>query len=219
MKKFNGIILSSENTNLIKLINKKINENIILINENIYNLEKITKNNKKIILYPKLNKENYEKEESIFFEIIKKRINNIEKIIIDTKEPKYARIFSNTDNSEFKNLLKKDIENIITLLKSFLTYTNKIKIIILIHKEKNTNANFLTFKQCINKFLLELMHSINKNNKNTYINCISTENINLEYKKNIYPFRKSMHLKKISDLTNTCIFILKKNIKNKIIIA
>lgn len=220
MKKINSIILASENNNLIKLISKKINENIILINENIYNLERITKNNKKIILYPiKFEKENYEKEKSIFFEIIKKRINNIEKIIIDTKEPKYARIFSNISNDEFTNLLKKDIENITTLLKSFLTYTNKIKIIILIHKEKNTNANFLIFKQCINKFLLELMHSINASNKNTYINCISTENINLEYKKNIYPFKKNIHLKKISDLTNTCICILKKNIKNKIIIA
>ncbi|HIH2762956.1 MAG TPA: hypothetical protein ACYCDA_01335 [Candidatus Azoamicus sp.] len=220
MKKINSIILLSENEKLINLISKKTNESIILLNENIHDLEKTIKNNKKIIVYPiKIENENYEKEKLIFFETIKKNINKIEKIIIDTKEPTSAKVFSNINNEEFSHVLKKDIENILKLLKSYLQYEDKIKILILIHKEKNTKNNFLTLKYCINKFMLELMHNINKNYTNIKINCISTENVNLKYKKNIYPFKKNIHLKKISDLTNACIFILKKNIKNKILIV
>lgn len=220
MKKINNIILLSTNEKLINSLSKKAYENIILINENIHYLEKIAKNNKKIILYPiAIKNDNYEKEKSIFFEIIKKNINKIEKIIIDTKEPEYARLFSNINNEEFLYLLNKDIENVLKLFKSFLKYEDKIKILILIHKEKNAKNNFLIIKNCINKFLLEFMNNINKNYTNIKINCISTENVNLEYKKNIYPFKKNIHFKKVSDLTNACMFILKKNIKNKILIV
>lgn len=218
MKKINTIIVSSENKKIITNLSKNIKEKIVLLNKNIFNLEKIIKNNNKIIIYPvNLEEKNYEKEKSIFLEITTKRLNEIKKIIIDTKEPKYAKIFQNINNEEFINTLKNDIENVVNLLKIFFNQKNNVKIIILIHKEKTEKNDFFTIKSCINKFLIELMNNINKNNIN--VNCVSTENIKLNYKKNIYPFKKNTNLKKISDLTKALKFIFEKNIKNKIIIA
>lgn len=218
MKKFNSIIVSSENEKIITSLSKNIKEKIILLNKNIFNLEKITRNNNKIIIYPiAFEEKHYEKEKSIFLEIAAKYLNEIKKIIIDTKEPKYARTFQNINNKEFIAVLKNDIENVVNLLKTFFNQKNNVKIIILIHKEKHEKNDFLAIKSCINKFLIELMNNINKNNIS--VNCISTENIRLDYKKNIYPFKKNTNLKKISDLTKMLKFIFEKNIKNKIIIA
>lgn len=220
MKKNNSIIVSSENEQIIKELNKNIKEKIILLDKNILNLEKNIKKYKKILIYPtKFDIKNHEKEKLIFIEITKKYLNDINTIIIDTQEPQYARLFQNIKCEELINIFKNDIEKNINLLQNFLNYKNNTNIIILIHKEKNTKNNFLIIKSCINKFIIELMNNINKNNKNININCISTENIKLDYKKNIYPFKKNKSLKKISYLTKTLNFIMSKNIKNKIIIA
>jgi hypothetical protein len=217
MKKINCIIVSSENEKIITELSKNIKEKIILLNKNIFNLEKI-KNNNKIIIYPiNFEEKNYEKEKSIFLEITTKHLKEINKIIIDTKEPKYAKTFQNINNEDFINALKNDLEQVVNLLKMFFNQKSKVKVIILIHKEKTEKNDFLTIKSCINKFLIELMNNVNKNNIN--INCVSTENIKLNYKKNIYPFKKNTNLKKISYLTKVLKFIFEKNIKNKIIIA
>jgi len=217
MKKINCVIVSSENEKIITDLSKNIREKIILLNKNIFNLEKI-KNNNKIIIYPiNFEEKNYEKEKSIFLEITTKHLKEIKKIIIDTKEPKYAKTFQNINNEDFITTLKNDIEHVVNLLKMFFNQKSRVKVIILIHKEKTNKIDFLTIKSCVNKFLIELMNNINKNNLN--INCVSTENIKLNYKKNIYPFKKNTNLKKISDLTKAIKFIFEKNVKNKIIIA
>ena len=62
------------------------------------------------------------------------------------------------------------------------------------------------------------MKTINEDNKNIIVNCISSENLILEYKNNIYPFKNKNKLKKLKLLGKACFFIFKKNIKNKIII-
>lgn len=218
MKKNNKIILLSDNEKLINSINQENKEKIILINKNIHTLEKVKRNNK-IIIYPiNLKENNNYSEKIIISNIIKKYSYNISAIIIDTKEPKNAQPFKNIDIKNLNDLLYTDINNTINLLNFNSNLDSKIKLIILINKEIKKINNFFTIKNCINKFLIEFMKNEN-NNKNIYINCISTENINLDYKNYIYPFKNKTKLKDIIILAKTCKFIIEKNIKNKIIIA
>lgn len=217
MKKFNELMLLTENEKLINLL--KIKEKIILINSKIEKLEKINKNNKNVKIYPiTFEKEIYERENIIFEKIIKKSINKIKCLIIDTDEPKYATPFQNFKLYDFIEILKNDIENTINLLKNAINLDNELSVIIIIHRGKYTKSIFFTIKECINKFIIELMNNLNENNKKIKINCISTENINLDYKKKLYPFKKKHNYKQIKCLIDAYEFISVKNIKNKIII-
>lgn len=217
MKKNNKIIILSENEKLITSISKAHKEEIILISTNIYALEKIVSDNK-IIIYPiKLKECNYYDEKIILSNIIKKYLNVISTIIIDTKTPENAQTFKNMSIKKLEDSINSEITYTTQLLNFFSNLEKKIKLIILINKEKKSSNNFFTIKNCINKFLIELMKNENSNNIN--INCISTENINLDYKNYIYPFKNKKKLKDISILANACNFVIKKNVKNKIIIV
>ncbi len=218
MKKNNKIIILSKNENLINSIIKENKIKPILINEHIYNLEESKKKNN-IPIYPiKLTKSFNNNEKMLFSYIIKKYLNIRSRIIIDTEEPKNAQPFENTNITNITELVNNDINYILSLLKILNNSENEIRLIFLIHKEKKTQNNFFTVKNCINKFIIEFMKNEN-NNKNIYINCISTENINLNYKNQIYPFKNKIKLKDISMLTKACDFIIKRNIKNKLIIV
>lgn len=217
MKKNNKIILLSENEKLITSISKAYKDEIILINTNIYVLEKVRHNNN-ITIYPIQLKEYYHYDEKIILSnIIKKYLNVISTIIIDTKTPENAQTFKNTNTKTLIESVNNEITYTTQLLNFFSNLEKKIKLIILINKEKKISNNFFTIKNCINKFLIELMK--NENNNNVNINCISTENINLDYKNYIYPFKNKKKLKNISTLAQACKFTIEKNIKNKIIIA
>jgi len=218
MKKNNKIIILSKNESLINSITKENKIKPILINENIYNLEK-SKKKYNITIYPINLTESFNNNEKILIPyIIKRYFNVISNIIIDTAEPKNAKQFENTNIRNITELVNKDINYILSLLKILNNSENEIRLIFLIHKEKKTQNNFFTVKNCINKFIIEFMKNEN-NNKNIYINCISTENINLHYKNQIYPFKNKIKLKDISMLTKACTSIIKRNIKNKLIIA
>jgi hypothetical protein len=219
MKKLNTIILSSKNEKLITSLNKKLNKKLILINSEIKKLEKIKKNNQNIKIYPiNFKEDNYEKEKTLFQKLIITFSKKINLLIIETNEPKYAQPFENINLNEFTKALNNDIKNTIKLLQNIIKIEKEIKIIIILHREKKYKKCFFIPQNCINTFIIELMKNINENNKNITVNCISTENLNLEYKQNIYPFKKKNNLKEIDVIVNACILINKINIQNKIII-
>lgn len=89
----------------------------------------------------------------------------------------------------------------------------------LINKKNTDKNNFLYQDTCVNNLLINLMRELNKEflNKKVFFNCMSLENINLLYRKNIYPYR--LYSLKTAKFYNIYKYMLKKKIRNKIIVV
>ncbi len=182
--------------------------NIIIITNNIYHLEYNAN-----IIYPiKINN----KSINILTELIKFKFNKINNIIINTTYPQSAHLFEQTNCTKLITHLIKNIIHTIYLIKTLiilLIQSNNPTINIILH-EFNENK-FLIESQCINNILINVMKTIiseYENITNLKINCFATNNINLLYKKTIYPYK---NFKKNINIYN---YLLKtKTITNKII--
>lgn len=219
MKKFikkKSIILLSDNKELITTFKKNTNIDLIIINQEIHNLEKI----KKYKIYPLNILDINNNENIILSNILNKNINTIESIIIDTTPPKYAKLFENTSLNDFTNIFNKNLYSLLKIIKlfQFNHIEKKINIIILIHREKNKNKLFFFTNVCMNKLLTEIMINISNSQDKIKINCISTENLNMEYKNVIFPYKKKCKLKKTIKIIKACNLIIKKKLEKKIII-
>ena len=217
MKK-NLIILENSKIFTEKLckIFKKENMQIITLNESIYNLE----NSKSSIIYP-IDKKNTNFK--LLTSIIKNKIKTLDSIIINTDIPLYTKPLEQINDYHWEQQIYKNINTPFYLIKNMLSLLKKTKnpnINIIIHKNPANIKAYWSITECINNGLIALMETINeeyKNINNLRINCISTENINSLYKKNIYPYKVNQNDKNLQHLVNTLIYLIKSNIKNKII--
>ncbi len=189
---------------------------IFFLNPNIYELEK----NKNTSIYPISS--NLE-ELNILQHILKKKIKNIEGIIINTSEPYYAQPFEQIDSKLWINTLTTNIYLNINIIKNNILLLKKSKnpfITIILHQHTKKIKAFFGLNNCINNALIALMKTLTKEYKNISnikINCITTENIKISYKKEIYPYKINKNFKNINNLIKTNMFLMKKKIKNKII--
>ncbi|HIH2763611.1 MAG TPA: hypothetical protein ACYCDB_01550 [Candidatus Azoamicus sp.] len=108
-------------------------------------------------------------------------------------------------------LIKKMIPNLKSSFNIFITF--------LINQTVSDKNNFLYQQSFVNTLLFNFMTELNKefSAQGFYFNCISLENINLVYRKNIYPYRHfKIKNEKLHDVYN---FLLKKKLRNKIIVC
>lgn len=221
--KTKNIIIKGINiNNIINTYNKtKITyDNIIIFDKDIYFLEKYQKNSN-IHIFPIDIKQN---EINTIQWLIQKKIKNIDGIIIYTYEPEKITLLNQINNKKINTFLQKNINIIFLMIKSFiniLEYSNNPFITIYLHKNAKNIQTFLSISECINSMITTLTKTLYqeyKNIKDIKINLLSTENINLIYKKKNYTYKKNKNLKNNHNILDTQTYILKKKIKNKFLI-
>lgn len=220
LKKYECIIFIGKNSKILQTLCKNKKIKLMLIDKDIHNLEKEIKQNKNLIAYPLNTQKLKENSQIILKNITKKNFKTIKSIIIYTQEPHYAKPLENLESKEWIESFNENIHLTINIIKQIINFFSNINtsIIFILHREKIQKNKFFCLNQSINQILIKIMTTLNENNSNIKINCISTENITLNYKKHIYPYKNKKSLKEIIKLTNACSFITKKNIRNKIII-
>lgn len=213
MKKNIKIILQSDNIEIIDIFVKKNKKNTLIISENINYSEKFLYNN--IILFPKINNYDYDH----MFKLLNITNNKIiESLIIDTTYPINAELFFNININEFIKKINDNIFFSTKLINNIIKLKENVKIFFVLHREKKNDNPFLLTNKLINNFLLTLSKNILSLNKNINITFLSTENLKLNYKKEIYPFRKQQHFKKNEKIIDDYNFFIKKELNKHILI-
>lgn len=192
-------------------------ENVLCLDDNIIMLENLKKNFN-FFVYPIC-------ENTFDFFIFKKFL---EKNLVKLDEV----IFNVDYFFESKPLFNIDINKIDFFSNFKILFIFFYNIFPLLLKSKKTFFTFLINKSCsdknsflfqsafINNLLITFMKEMNRecvfDNLEIKFNCISLENINLSYKKNIYPYR--MHKIKDKSLYQVYTYMVNSNLKNKILI-
>lgn len=199
--------------NFLKFVDKKI----FCLSDNIVHLEKLKKNFF-INIYPLSCSEN---DVLAFKAVIESKAYFINEIIfnlsyfLDSKPIKHIKF------NEFSLFFDFNFKFFFILLKILLPTSNSKDVFVtfLINKRNIDKNNFLYQQECINTLLISFMKELNKEffSQNVYVNCISLENINLSYRKNIYPYRRYSSVDE--NFYNVYKFSIKKKIRNKIIVA
>lgn len=218
-----NIILHGINIDQIKSLQNKEssnNDQIIILEKNVYILEKTNKcSNAHVFPFDPT------KNDIITIKyLLEKKLKKIDGLIIYTSEPIEITLTDQINNKNLNNNIQTNINTIFLIIKSFIPLLKKSTkpfITIYLHKNIKNIKAFLSMPECINSTLTTLSKILNqeyKNIKNIRINLLSTENINLTYKKRIYPYKKSNTIASENNLIKTHSYLLNKNIKNKILI-
>lgn len=191
---------------IIKIFSKS--SKLFLLKNNIYDLNKFKHLNN---LY--MFEDNF-KSFDIFSSLLKKQ--SIE-IIINTNYPYVAKKIEQLNFNELKKNLNINLIPIFYFIKNLILMKKKIFITIFLHEFKK--KYFLLENQIYNQIYVSFINSFSSEirllKKDIYINFIITNNLNLDYKKSIYPY-KNIAYKDLDALENLYFYILKKKFKNKI---
>lgn len=197
---------NNSDSSIIQLFSKK--KKIFLIKNNIYDLNKYKNLNNLYMI------ENNFVSFDIFNNLLKGKKNN--EIIINTKYPCSAKIIDQLDFNELKYDINKNLVPTFYFIKKLLLNKKKIFITILLHEFKK--KYFLLENQIYNQSYISFINSFSNEIqliKNLYVNFIVTNNLELDYKKSIYPYKKCVY-KDLSVLENLYFHIIKKRFRNKI---
>lgn len=193
---------------------------IILLEKNIYTLEQAKKHfNTNIFPWDAAKND----ITSLQYMLIK-RAKKIDGIIIYTSEPNEVTITDQINEKILNENIQTNIHTLFLIIKLLIPLLKKSKdpfITIYLHKNRKNIKTFLSISECINSTLTTLTKTLNheyQNIKNIRTNLVSTENINLAYKKHIYPYKKTHNMKHDHNIIKTNFYLLDKNIKNKIVI-
>lgn len=191
---------------LVDIFSKK--NKVFLLKDNIYDLHKYKNINTLYMI------ENNFLSFDIFSNLLKEK--KINEIIINTKYPDIAKIVEQLNFNNLKYEVDKNLVPIFYFIKNLFLIEKKIFVTIFLHEFRK--KYFLLENQLYNLSYINFINSFNnKANivKNLYINFITTNNLYIDYKKSIYPYRKIVY-KDVSVLENLYSYIIKKNFKNKI---
>lgn len=186
-------------------------ENLLILEEDIYSLEK--KSN--FIVFP------INKDLKSLKNFLKKDFK-VSNFIVFTDLVGLVKPF---DQISFQDLYESNKKFVFLLnyIKSFLSLfknNDEINLFVILHKNFKNKIPFWYISDFINSSMISLMEIINfeyKNITNLRINCISTENIKNLYNKNIFPYRNIFVEKNIINLAEVCFYLSNKKINNKII--
>lgn len=202
--------------NFIKFLEKK---KILCLHNNIIELERINKSFG-CRVYPFCDKKINFLE---FRLLLNKNFNRLDEIVFCVDYFLHAKPIFHIEEQEWDvyfninfNLLFSFLKNVFPLV---MKSTNP-SITFFINKFYTDKSNFLYQHVCINNLLITFMKEINKefinNNFCVRFNCISLDNINLSYKKNIYPYK--IYKSKFKSLYDVYNYIIKFKLNNKIIV-
>ncbi|HIH2763279.1 MAG TPA: hypothetical protein ACYCC3_01335 [Candidatus Azoamicus sp.] len=200
--------------NFFKFVDKKI----LCLSDNLVYLEKLKKKFY-INIYPLT----YTESDILTFKsIISIKSYVINEIIFNVNYFLESKPIKSINFDKFSLFFDLNFKFFFVLLKNLLPTSNNPKdifITFLINKRNIDKSNFLYQQECINTLLISFMKELNKEfeTQNMYVNCISLENVNLFYRKSIYPYRRY----NFSDenFYNVYKFLIKKKIRNKIIVS
>lgn len=216
---------------------EKKNILIFKTNDNIHKLlqKKLTTMGANVIIADYESKNNYDNDSTSIYNINKKNNVTNEYILLKNLiQRKYKYIDSMILNNlifpdstpieyfntkKWINVINNNINNTFIIIKTFISLIKKSKngsIIFNIHKNKKSNKAFIGCFESTNAYLISLMKTINDEYKN--INNIRVNAININKIKNkiLYPFKKKVY-EQDSDIIDTYIYLINKNLKNKII--
>ncbi|HIH2762323.1 MAG TPA: hypothetical protein ACYCC8_01405 [Candidatus Azoamicus sp.] len=146
----------------------------------------------------------------------------INEIIFNVSYFLESKPIKNINFNDFSLFFDFNFKFFFILLKNLLPINNNYKdifVTFLINKRHVDKTNFLYQQECINNLLVSFMKELNKEfiSQNIYFNCISLENINLSYRKSIYPYRRYSITNE--NFYNVYKFLIDKKMRNKIIVA
>lgn len=195
---------------------KFTDNNVLCLSDNLVYLENL-KRKYNISVYPLTF---YVNEIYNFINILNKNSFKIKEVIFNVSYMLDSKPIMQIDFDKFCLFFDVNFKFYFLLIKIFLS---NIKFdfcffTFLINKKNTDKNNFLYQETFLNNLLISLMKELNKElfNNKIFVNCISLESINLSYRKNIYPYR--LCLTKNSDFYNAYQDVLKKKLRNKIIV-
>lgn len=197
---------------------KFVDKKILCLSDNIVYLEKLKKK-----LYVNIYPLGCSEIDVLNFKtIINSRLYIINEMIFNVSYFLESKPIKHMNVDAFSMFFDLNFKFFFILLKNLLPMynnSNDMFVTFLINKRNVDKNNFLYQQECINNLLINFMKELNKEfiMQHIYFNCISLENINLSYRKSVYPYR---HYSFAGEkFYNVYKFLIKKKIRNKIIVA